>query len=60
MAFRRFTEVSLIMRSEVGVTVRPATDGESACAPEPQRLAFASWLECVLADGCGFRFLDIL
>ena len=49
-----------MIRSEVGVTVYPATDGESACAPEPQRLAFASWLECVLADGCGFRFLDIL
>jgi len=60
MAFRRFTEVSLMIRSEVGVTVYPATDGESACAPEPRRLAFEAWPECVLADGCGFRFLDIV
>ena len=49
-----------MIRSEVGVTLRPAPDGESACATERRRLAFATWLGCVLADGCGFEFRDIL
>ena len=60
MAFRRFTEVSLMIRSEGGVTARPALEGESACAREPRRLGFTTWLRCVPADGCCFRFVGIL
>lgn len=49
-----------MIRSEVGVTARPALDGESACAPEPRRRGFATSLRRVLADGCGLRFVGIL
>ena len=49
-----------MIRSEIGGTVRPTPDGESACALEPRRLSFETRLECVLADRCGLRFLDIL
>ena len=60
MAFRRFTEVSLMIHSEVGVTAHPAPDGESALAPGPRRLSFATRLERMLGDRRGLRFLDIL
>lgn len=49
-----------MIRWEAGVTVRPEPDGESPCAPESPRLAFATRLGCVLADGWSFRFLVIL
>ena len=58
MAFRRFTDVSLMMRSEVGVTRCDEPVVESVRVREPSRLAFTIFSERLLADTAVFgRFL---
>ena len=59
MAFRRFTEVSLIIRSEVGVTARTPLAAVIACAREPSRVALTDCFECLLADRDAFFFVVI-
>ena len=50
MARRRFTDVSLMIRSEVGVTRRDEPAVESVSVRVPSRLDFTSLSECLLAE----------
>ncbi len=59
MAFRRFTDVALMIRSDVGVT-RTASLALDMVLPWRKRLAFTSFLECLPATPKVFCFFVIL
>ena len=59
MAFRRFTEVSLMMRSEVGVTGRTTPAADMEFVPDTERVALTDCFESLLADRDSLCFFII-
>ena len=59
MAFLRFTEVSLMIRSEVGVTGRAAPAADMEFVPDAERVALTDCFESLLADRDAFCFFVI-
>ena len=54
MAFRRFTEVCLMIRSDVGVTERITLVAGTVFGRDPSPRVFTTFLECVLLTDSGF------
>ena len=59
MAFRRFTEVSVMIRSDVGVTALASLLPETVCPSELLRPVLTTCLDCVLPDCGDFGFFVI-
>ena len=59
MAVRRFTEVALMIRSEVGVTGFAGLAPDRAYVPEPERVVLTTCFKALLTDRDAFCFFVI-